>query len=766
MVSNSTTRSHPDRIGPYRIERLLGSGGMGEVFLASREDDFEQRVALKVVGNPASSEEILSRFYNERQILANLEHPGIARLLDGGATEEGQPWFAMEFVEGQRLDRYCEEHGLSLRDRLELFCKVCEAVQFAHQNLVVHRDLKAANILVAPDGTPRLLDFGIAKVLGSERLASPGVTRPGQVPMTPSYASPEQILNQSLTTACDVYALGVLLFRLLTGRAPYRLEGLTYAEMVDVVCYQEPEKPSVAVDWEEEPWADDRPTIVTETQEGPVSEGQAGSAVASGETSRRRLRRQLTGDLDAIVVKALRKDPRDRYGSAAELAEDIRRHLSGLPVRARQGTWLYLGRKFVWRHKVLLAVLFLILSFGLITTVLWQRAVEERAQAVRESTRAVRVTKTLESLLSAANPDEAQGVDLTAEELLAQGREGIAAWLEKEPEVAAEVLGTLGEVYNNRGLFKEAAELKREALRARKLETPGDSPGLAKDINNLARLYYDLGDYERAEEMFREAIAIRRRLGEGGGELATNLTNLASTLSRRGLYEEAGGLLEEALRIYREEAGPESLEVAAGLYSLGVLQFNHGDYESAQALLNTALKLRKELSGPRHTGVGQILNSLGQVAHASGDLGASVAYYEEALDLRRELLGDDHISVASTQKRMADVLLDRGEVESAKALIEQALTTLRSTVPAENIAIIDAERVLGRILLVQGSYGEAEAYLVPSYQRLAEVRGGASPATQSALRSLIALYEAWGRPAAAAEYRAKAPATLAAAGSG
>ena len=513
MLKDETAYGGPSRVGPYRIERLVGSGGMGMVFLAVREDDFEQRVALKVVGHGLNSEEILARFYNERQILAHLEHPGIARILDGGVTEDGRPYFAMQFVEGERIDRYCDQHDLDLRQRLELFCKVCDVVQFAHQNLVVHRDIKAGNILVSEDGTPCLLDFGIAKVLDPQRTPQPLETATGLSPMTPAYASPEQVLQEPITTASDVYSLGILLYRLLVGHPPYNLEGRSLAEMIDVICRQEPERPSLSVGREQVPWSDERPTEFTRIGEGDEVEVSKDAPTLPERTLQRR-RKDLSGDLDAIVLRALRKEPPLRYGSAASLAEDIRRHLQGLPVLARQGSGIYHLEKFVRRHKILLGVMLLILAFAITSTVLWREAVQERIQAKEQQARSERVIDFLESLFKDAHPDVTQGKEMTVLELLARGRDRVHRVLVEDPELQAELLGTLGTVHGDLGLYDEAEELKREALIVRRQNDSRDRPGLAKDINGLASQLYSQGDYEEAERLFREALAMRKRLGQ------------------------------------------------------------------------------------------------------------------------------------------------------------------------------------------------------------------------------------------------------------
>ncbi len=318
--------------GVYRIVRQIGRGGMGWVYLATRDDDqFRRRVAVKVIKPDLADEHTLLRFQNERQALAVLDHPNIIKLLDGGQSEDGLPYLVMDYVEGLPLDEYCDSHKLNLRERIELFRTVCAAVHYAHQNLVVHRDLKPGNILVTPQGVAKLLDFGIAKLLRPEYSAqSMGLTRTRMQPMTPKYASPEQVLGQPVTTASDIYALGVLLYELLTGQHPFEREGRTELELENAIAAQDPEKPSVAA--------------TRELGDAAVKHFRAAPP--------NQLSRLLSGDLDAIVLKAMRKEPQRRYSSADHLAEDLRRHLDGLPVLARKGTAQYRLSKFVKRHKV------------------------------------------------------------------------------------------------------------------------------------------------------------------------------------------------------------------------------------------------------------------------------------------------------------------------------------------------------------------------------------------------------------------------------
>ena len=388
----------PASVGPYRVVRELGRGGVGAVYLAIRDDDqYRKRVAIKLLRPGLESDEIVRRFRNERQILASIDHPFIAKLLDGGSTPEGFPYLVIEYVEGQPIDQYCDARRLPIDERLELFCKVCTAVHFAHQNLVVHRDLKPGNILVTPDGVPKLLDFGIAKLLNPEMFSlTAGETRADARMMTPEYASPEQVRGEPITTASDVYSLGVLLYELVTGHLPYRLQGRQLHQLARAICDDAPVRPSTVVDLEEE---------ITGIR-GDVQRITAETVSRTREGTPERLRRKLRGDIEHMLLMAMRKEPHLRYASAEQFSDDIRRHHEGLPVRARKGTWTYRSSRFVRRHRVGLGIV--ALSMASLVTIS-AVTIRERRRAEQESARAKAVIQFLTSTLSAIDPRLAQG---------------------------------------------------------------------------------------------------------------------------------------------------------------------------------------------------------------------------------------------------------------------------------------------------------------------------------------------------------------------
>ncbi len=723
------------RIGPYQIVRMLGEGGMGTVALAVREDDFKKQAALKLVRPGMVSEEIVRRFHNERQILAQLEHPNIARILDGGTTGDGQPYFVMEYVEGEPIDEYCDRHQLPIRRRLELFCAVCSALHVAHQNLVVHRDLKPGNILVTAGGVPKLLDFGIAKQLTPE----PGtqLTRLGQRPMTLRYASPEQIEGRAITTASDVYSSGVVLYQLLTGHFPYLTKGDSELELARVICEEEPRKPSTAVRQEVESRSTDgtsrrlTPESVSRTREGDP----------------RRLRNRLAGDLDSIVLMALRKEPRRRYGSVEQLSEDIRRHLEGRPVVARKSTWSYRAGKFVHRHRLALAAaaVLVLLGIAFTATTLFQRQRSERARE-----RSEQVVDFMKDLFRTANPNEAQGEELTAREILERGEKKIGEL--EDPLVRAELLSTIGEVYVNLGLWEEARSSREGALGIRRRYHRGEHRELAKAINNLAGLLYRLGDWEEAERLYLETLTMKRDLREDDVDIPKTMSNLATILMSRGEYPEAERLYREALEMRKRNYGPEDSSVATNLRSLGTLLYTRGELERAEPLLREALEIRRRIFGPEHTKVAAALSSLGRVLHAQGRYEEAEELLTRALEIRRTRQGANHPHVASSQRDLAALFMDLDEPATAEVLLVQALRTLRQSKGEGSWELADAESLLGALLTRRERFAEAEPYLVQSLRTLARIRGEEAVYTRNARRRLRELYAAWGKPEKAAEY--------------
>jgi serine/threonine-protein kinase len=677
------------RIGPYQVAQRLGAGGMGVVYLGLRADgEYQRRVAIKVLKPGLDSEEVIRRFRTERQILAALEHPNIARLLDGGTTEHGLPYFVMEYVEGRPIDVYCQEDRLALRQRLELFLTVCSAVELAHRNLVVHRDLKPGNILVTADGMPKLLDFGIAKLLNPELSSvALGATAVGLQPMTPDYASPEQVRGEHVNTASDVYSLGVLLYELLTGRHPYRSQASDPAEIRRLVTDQEPRKPSLAA--------------------------------APGEP----LARQLAGDLDNIVLKALRKEPSRRYASVEQLAEDIRRHLSGQPVLARPGTWGYRASKFVQRHRMgvatAAALLLAVLSFGIGMSVLAARLARERDHAEQEQQRAEQVTAFLTRTFEISDPGRSNGETVTARALLDEGVRRLLPELTGQPEVQADLQTTIGTIYQRLGLPDRAQPLL-EASRDTRRRLYGDGhPKLADSLSGLAAVEEDRVNFPQAIDMTRQALAIRRRwYGDEHETVARSLNHLGMLLRRQGHLPAAERNLRSALTLRRHLPGPPPLDVAESLNDLGVVLWEQGRYTEAEQEAREALALRRRVHGPVHVEIADTLNLLAAIRAASGDWPQAENLMRQALEMRRRLYQGDHPRLAESLNNLGALLKDRGRPDEAEPVLREALAMRRRLFGNKHPSVATTLANLGWIALAHQE-GEAAERL---FQESLEIR--------------------------------------------
>ncbi|MEM7352369.1 MAG: serine/threonine-protein kinase, partial [Acidobacteriota bacterium] len=515
------------RIGPYEIGNKLGEGGLSTVFLAQRADDeFNMRVAIKVVKRGMDTADILRRLRQERQILAHLDHPNVAKIFDGGTTDDGLPYFVMEHIEGEPIDEYCDRRELSISERLELFRTACSAVHAAHQSLVIHRDIKPSNLLVTADGIPKLLDFGIAKLIDAEpQLHTLAQTAPGMVLMTPEFASPEQVTGQPLTTATDVYSLGVMLYRLLTGHRPYRFASGRPAEVERILLRSKPERPSEVVGR----------TIEELTPTGGTVTLTPETVARPREGTPEKLRRRLAGDLDKIVLMAIRKEPQRRYASVEQLAEDIERSLQSLPVLAQKDTIRYRTGKFVRRNRgsVAAGVLILLALLGGIVTTSWQarvavaersRAEQHLAEARLQSARAERVSDFLTGLFEISDPGEARGNQVTAREILDRGAERIRQELSEEPDLRAELMITMGRVYRNLGLYGPAGELLAE-VQAERRRTLGEAhPEVARNLTRVAEIEFEKGQWDTAEDLLRRALeSQRQQLGDEHVDVATTL---------------------------------------------------------------------------------------------------------------------------------------------------------------------------------------------------------------------------------------------------
>ncbi len=734
---NETT-APPDRmigsrVGPYLIVERLGQGGMGTVYRAEHEG-FSHQVALKVIRRGMNSDEIVRRFSHERQIVASLSHPNIARLFDGGLTDEGLPWFSMELVVGEHIDRYCESHDLKLNDRLALFASVCDAVQYAHARLVVHRDLKPGNILVNSSGVAKLLDFGIAKVLTGDQRDEGDFTRTGVRPMSPAHAAPEQIRGEPVTTATDVYALGVLLYELVTGTRPHG-EALTGRALEEAILSDTPRRP------------------------GTIATRRLGSAA---------------GDLDNIVMMALRKEPDRRYPSAGAFADDVRRLLSGHPVTATRDSALYRVRKFAGRNRAAVAATIA----GLVITgasVGWYtvRLREERTQAQLEARKYEQVAGFLQRIFTAPDPmalnrDAPTGINRTAGQLLASAVSRIDADLAEQPAVRASLLSVLGSTYRSLGDYRKAVDLLERADSAIAMMDHPESRLQVQVTNALGSAYWELGDLQRAEVAQRRAydgmialsgpddfgvavvgndlanvlwqmgrpadaepllaqtLRVFRLSGkQDDAALATAISNHAGILRELGKIDAAEPLYREAIAIKERALGPNHPSVANSIGQLATLLLeDRGAAADAESLTRRTLSIRQDALGARHPYVAVSLNELAAALRAAGKLEESERTFREALALRRAVLEPGHPHIAYSLVGLAGVLIDRNRPSDAQPLLAEALKIREKALPADHWLIGDTQSRLGSCLALMGRTVEALP-LLEQGRALIESRFGA-----------------------------------------
>jgi eukaryotic-like serine/threonine-protein kinase len=681
-----------ERIGAYRIVRELGHGGMGAVYLAERDDEhYHKQVAIKVLRHGMGTGQLPDRFRNERQILAGLEHANIARLLDGGVSD-GAPYIVMEYVEGLPLDRYCEEHHAALAERLRLFCDVCSAVQYAHQNLIVHRDLKPSNILVTAAGEVKLLDFGIAKLLDDPGGTDAPLTRTGVHVMTPEYAAPEQVRGGAVTTATDVYALGVILYQLLTGQPPYELMGRSLSEIERVVCQTDPPRPS---------------TAARRRQRGRTAADREKRPVAQADQER--LRRRLRGDLDTIVMKALQKDAQRRYPSAAALLEDLRRYQQGRPVRARPDTPAYRTRKFVLRHKVAagagLVLTALIFGFAL-------RESQLRRQAESAAQRAEAVRDYLVSVFEVSDPFSTgvdRGEDVSARTLLDRGAQRVDVSLRDQPEARADMLGVLGGVYVNLGLLAQAEPLLERALELNGSLYGERSVEVAAALDALGELFMNQGRLDEAEDVVRRSLTLRRTLlGNQHPLVARSLDRLATVLQEKSAYAEAAPLFREALAIRERVLGPDHTDVARSLNNLALLHFSLAEHDAAEPLYRRAVAINRKALGDQHAVTSINMQNLATLLHQQGEWAEAEAVFVESLAMKRRIFGDAHPRVTVHLNNLAALLRDMGRLDEAEAYAREALMLDLQIFDEDHPYVIASRSRLATVLMDRGLLAEAE----------------------------------------------------------
>jgi serine/threonine protein kinase len=771
------------KIGAYTLVSPIGHGGMGTVWSAVRSDGrFEGRAALKLLNAALVGRSGEERFKREGTILARLMHPNIARLIDAGVTETGQPYLVLEHIDGQHINRYCDEQKLGINDRIRLFLDVQSAVAHAHANLIVHRDLKPSNVLVTADGQVKLLDFGIAKLLGTDdhpSAASTMLTVEGGHVLTPKYAAPEQVTGGRVTTATDVYSLGVLLFELLCGVHPTGLDKGTPAQFVKAVAQTEPLRLSSAV---------------TDT----VDRARGAELAANRATTLDRLRRELRGDLETILAKALKHDQAERYTSLSEFANDLRRFLNNEPIGARPDTLGYRAGKFLHRNRPLLAtaaVVALIL-LGLIAFYTVQLRVE-RDRARLQADKASQVSELLTRLFTSTDPYRTPDAkEPTIQNLLDIGAEQVERDLSDQPELQAEMFTVIGRTYQRMGLEAKALPLLERALAIGRHTLGPDHVRLAQSLNDLGVLYRYQGRHAQAENLLRESLAMRRRLlGSQNNEVAITLIELARSLVERGRSEEAEPLIRESLAIRTAIYGDEHRETATSKSDLGHALLRRGDLAGAERLFRENLETTQRTLGPDHANTAMAktalgswllakgdpvvaeamlrqalelnrrlfpskpieyvgnLNTLGLALEAQGKLQEAQTYVEEAVRIARAQLADDNPRTMVYAANLARLQIARGESAMVEATLRQILEARQRLYPSSDWRIAETQALLGAALMEQSRLAEAEPLLIAAAKGLRPIPGLEDYERRANRVRLVTLYDSTGRASQADAYR-------------
>jgi len=738
-------------IGKYRILHRVGEGGMGVVYEAERADGtFEQKVAVKLLKFGSETEDAMARFSRERQILARLEHPGITRLLDGGQSAEGRPFLVMELVEGQEVDAYCDQKQLSIEERLRLFIEICLCVHHAHGHLVVHRDLKPSNILIDAQGRPRLLDFGIAKLLAQEK--EDGLTHIGQRIMTPEFAAPEQIKGETITTATDIYALGLILFELLAGKRMRTQDSSSEN--------RPPQRPSSAV-------SSLRSTCNS-------TEKSIADIAACRKLSPRRLRHRLRGEIDLIVMKALRYQPEERYSSAAALAEDIRRHLNGFPILARNENVFLRIRAFLHRNRGAAAggiAVLLALGLGLYSTL------EQAHKKARQAEITQAVSEFLIDLFAGSDPTDIQNSDLTAMDLLNRGADRLDTDPRTPPEIRAELMEQIAGIYMHLGEFRKAVHFSGLALLKKQSLYGPDSPESAHVESLWGSCLWKIGNYRQAEATLRHTLALQKRDSKKE-EISETLSSLGALYSTLGRYNEAAAAHQEALKISREIFGPESAQAAADLQNLGVVRWSQGrlgeaekavrgsqrirlhifgedsvenatclhnlasilsdakKYMEAEECFRRAIFLREKIYRAAHPDLALSISGLSGVLMHEGKEEESLALAERAVEITRRIYGSHHTGLAIQLNNLGYRFYNFNSLDKAEACFREALEIWEGTLPSDHPNLTTALSNIGMILFTKGDLAKAEAFLRKS---LTCQENSANPAFGNMCLSLVNL---------------------------
>ncbi len=720
-ISHATTRLLTDitercSIGHYRLLKKLGEGGMGQVWLAEQMAPVRRQVALKLIRAGMCDDTTLHRFQSEEQALAIMDHPSIAKVFDAGATADGQPYLVMEYVPGLPITDYCDQKKLSIRERLKLFIQVCEGVQHAHQKSIIHRDLKPANVLVVEvDGkpTPRIIDFGLAKPAFPNGFAKVTVTMAGAALGTPAYMSPEQADSgvRDVDTRTDVYSLGVILYELLTGSLPFD-----------------------SAEWENKPLdyvlrqvrESDTPRPSAQFRKRASTDREAATAAADVRSSDcKQLSKTLRGDLDWIAMKALEKDRTRRYGTPFELSTDVSSYLDNEPVLAGPATAAYRLRKYAIRHRLALSVAtgLLIMLVGFVVA----QAVALR-RITRERDRATRITNFMTGIFKVSKPSEARGNTITAREILDKASVDINTGLTKDPELQAQMMSVMGDVYDNLGLYSQAQVLQQKTIEIRRRSLGPESPETLKSISALAVTLNGQGHYADAEALQRQTLDVQKRvLGPEHPDTLESMNNLARALYREGRYAEADKLDRETLDIRRRVLGPGHPDTLGSMDNLAVVLNREARYAEAESLARETLDIRRRVLGPEHPDTLTSMDALAlDLRHDRGNIDAE-KLYRETLDIRRRVLGPEHPDTLTSMGNLANVLSGEYRYAEAEKLKRETLDIRRRVLGPEHPDTLASMVNLSETLTKMREYPEAETLLKQALEIQRRVLGPDSP---------------------------------------